>query len=65
MCMIGGFLGAYALLCRLMNFGSSQTANMIDIICTLFEGDITDFLLRLSVSLSISIQSLAFCPSFL
>ncbi len=48
MCILGGFLGAYAILCRLMNFGSSQTANMIDILCTLFEGDVTDFLLRLS-----------------
>lgn len=48
MCIIGGFLGAYAILCRLMNFGSSQTANMIDILCTFFEGDFTDFLLRLS-----------------
>ena len=48
MCILGGFLGAYAILCRLMNFGSSQTANMIDILCTLFEGDVTDFLLWLS-----------------
>lgn len=63
MCMIGGFLGAYAILCRLMNFGSSQTANMIDIICTLFEGDITDFLLRLS-GLFLYVLAIVLCLVF-
>lgn len=55
MCMIGGFVGAYALLCRAENFGNSQTANLIHIIFCITGKNYIDFLLRiLGISLYIS-----------
>ncbi len=46
MCIIGGFLGCYAILCRSKNLGSAQTSNMIEIVCCLLGDNIGDFLLR-------------------
>lgn len=47
MCIIGGYLGAYALLCRCANFGSAQTNNMIQIFCCILGKDYMDFFLRI------------------
>lgn len=47
MCVVGGFCGAYAILCRLGNMGSAQTVNMIEIVCCLLGRNYIDFLLRL------------------
>ncbi|MBO4998954.1 MAG: DUF1275 domain-containing protein [Lachnospira sp.] len=48
MCCVGGFLGAYAILCRLENFGSAQTNNLIQV-CLCFLGrDFFDFMLRVA-----------------
>ena len=47
MCIIGGFMGCYAIMCRSENLGSSQTSNLIQIFTCLFGRDIYDFLLRL------------------
>lgn len=48
MCCVGGFLGAYAIICRLENFGSAQTNNLIQV-CLCFLGrDFLDFMLRVA-----------------
>lgn len=47
MCIIGGFMGAYALLIRCDNFGSAQTANLIYLFFNLLGGNMVSFLLRL------------------
>ena len=48
MCCVGGFLGAYAIICRLENLGSAQTNNLIQI-CLCFLGrDFFDFMLRIA-----------------
>lgn len=47
MCVVGGFCGAYAILCRMGNMGSAQTVNMIEIVCALLGRNYIDFLLRL------------------
>lgn len=47
MCTIGGFVGAYALLCRAENFGNAQTANLIHIIFCITGKNYIDFLLRI------------------
>lgn len=47
MCIIGGYLGAYALLCRCANFGSAQTNNMIQIFLCILGRDYIDFFLRI------------------
>ncbi len=47
MCIIGGYLGAYALLCRCENFGSAQTNNMIQIFFCIFGKNYIDFFLRI------------------
>jgi uncharacterized membrane protein YoaK (UPF0700 family) len=46
MCVIGGYLGGYAVLCRAGTFGSAQTLNLIDIVCTLLGRDLYHFGLR-------------------
>lgn len=48
MCIIGGFLGAYALLCRDFNFGNSQTANLIQIFTCVIGSNFLEFLLRIA-----------------
>ncbi|MGN0482929.1 MAG: YoaK family protein [Lachnospiraceae bacterium] len=47
MCLVGGFMGAYALLVRCNNFGSAQTTNMIYIITCLLGGNLLEFLVRI------------------
>lgn len=47
MCLIGGFMGAYALLIRCDNLGSAQTSNLIYLFLNLLGGDIFSFLIRL------------------
>ena len=47
MCLNGGFLGGYSLLCRNGNFGSAQTTNMFQIIFTLFGKNLVEFSTRL------------------
>lgn len=46
MCLIGGFFGSYALLSR-GNFGSAQTANLINLFINLGASDFLDAVLRL------------------
>lgn len=46
MCVVGGFLGAYALLNHHEIFGSSQTSNMIYMIMNLLGRNAGEFLLR-------------------
>lgn len=47
MCINGGFLGGYCLLCRSGNFGSAQTTNMIQILFNLFGNNLKDFFMRI------------------
>lgn len=47
MCFTGGFIGAYALLNRIDNFGSAQTSNLIELIFSLFGKNKTEFFIRL------------------
>lgn len=47
MCLNGGFLGGYSLLCRNENFGSAQTTNMFQILFTLFGNNFEEFSIRL------------------
>jgi uncharacterized membrane protein YoaK (UPF0700 family) len=47
MCVVGGYFGGYAVLSRSGNFGSAQTLNLIEIVCTLLGRDYRHFLLRL------------------
>ena len=47
MCLTGGFLGAYALLCRDFNFGNSQTANLIQIFTCILGKNLFEFALRI------------------
>ena len=47
MCISGGFMGGYALFSRLGNFGSAQTANLIEIILNIFGRDYKEVSLRL------------------
>ena len=47
MCIIGGFMGAYALLIRFGNFGSSQTSNMIYIITGILGGNNREVITRI------------------
>ncbi len=51
MCATGGFLGAYALLCRSENLGSAQTNNLIQVVLCLLGRNLPDFLLRVSGAL--------------
>ncbi|MGP1433061.1 MAG: YoaK family protein [Catonella sp.] len=47
MCISGGFMGGYALFSRLGNFGSAQTANLIEIILNIFGRDYKEVSFRL------------------
>lgn len=47
MCMVGGFLGAYAILSRSGNFGSAQTSNLIYIVLFILGNNFKSFLLHL------------------
>ena len=47
MCLVGGFMGAYALLNRCDNFGSAQTSNMIYLVMNLLGGNLPGVLIRL------------------
>lgn len=46
MCVSGGFMGGYALFSRAGNFGSAQTANLIEIILNIFGRDYKEVSLR-------------------
>lgn len=46
MCISGGFMGGYALFSRAGNFGSAQTANLIEIILNIFGRDYKEVSLR-------------------
>lgn len=62
MCMVGGFCGSYALLLR-GNFGSAQTANLIQMFISISEVSVLDAFVRIS-ALGIFMISL-FISSFL
>ena len=47
MCLVGGFLGAYALFNRGGNLGSAQTANLISIVFCLLGNNLEEFTIRL------------------
>ena len=51
MCISGGFMGGYALLSRAGNFGSAQTANLIEIILSIFGRDYKETGLRIAALL--------------
>lgn len=46
MCLIGGFIGAYAILIRCNNLGSAQTANLLCIVLLFLGKNMKEFLLR-------------------
>jgi uncharacterized membrane protein YoaK (UPF0700 family) len=46
MCIVGGYFGGYAVLSRSGTFGSAQTLNMIEVVCTLLGHDYRQFFLR-------------------
>ena len=46
MCLIGGFLGAYAIINRFGNLGSAQTANLIYIILCFLGHNLKEFILH-------------------
>lgn len=48
MCLIGGFLGAYALLNRGGNLGSAQTANLISLVVCLLGANFREFSIRIA-----------------
>ena len=60
MCFIGGYLGAYALLCRCANFGSAQTTNMIQMLCNILGKNYADFLLRIT-GLLLFVSAIVIC----
>lgn len=47
-CVIGGFLGGYALLCAAGTLGNAQTMNLLELVLALLGGDLTQVLLRLA-----------------
>lgn len=47
MCLIGGFIGAYAILIRCNNLGSAQTSNLLCIVLLFLGKNMKEFLLRL------------------
>ncbi|MDO5516877.1 MAG: YoaK family protein [Clostridium sp.] len=47
MCLIGGFLGAYAILSRSGNLGSAQTSNLIYVVLYFLGRNLKEFLLHL------------------
>lgn len=60
MCTIGGFLGGYVLFCRIDNFGSSQTSNMVEIILSIIGRDYIELLLRL-LGLALYVSAIIIC----
>ena len=44
--LVGGFLGAYAILLHMGNFGSAQTGNIMEMAASLVSGEWYDVLLR-------------------
>ena len=46
MCFIGGFLGAYAIIHRVGNLGSAQTANLILVVLSFLGHNLNEFILR-------------------
>lgn len=60
MCIIGGYLGAYALLCRCANFGSAQTNNMIQIFFNILGRNYIDFFLRI-LGLFLYVAAIVIC----
>ena len=44
--LVGGFLGVYAILLRMGNFGSAQTGNIMEMAASLVSGEWYDVLLR-------------------
>jgi uncharacterized membrane protein YoaK (UPF0700 family) len=47
MCVVGGFFGSYAIVNGFENMGSAQTTNMIEVVCTIFGKNYSEFLLRI------------------
>lgn len=60
MCTIGGFMGGYAIFCRMSNFGNAQTANLIEIITDIVGRDFYDVMFRL-LGLCIYIAAIIIC----
>ena len=48
MCLIGGFLGAYAIFNRCGNLGSAQTSNLIYVVLCFLGRNLKEFLLHFS-----------------
>jgi uncharacterized membrane protein YoaK (UPF0700 family) len=47
MCMIGGYFGAYAIVCRSGNLGAAMTLNLIEVVYCLIGQNFVDFFLRI------------------
>lgn len=47
MCLIGGFIGGYAILNRCGNLGSAQTANLIYVVICFLGSNIYEFIIRI------------------
>lgn len=60
MCVMGGFMGGYAIFCRMSNFGNAQTANLIEIITEIVGRDFFDVMLRL-IGLGIYVSAIIIC----
>lgn len=63
MCTIGGFMGGYAIFCRMSNFGNAQTANLIEIITGIVGRDFYDVMLRI-IGLFIYVLAIIICVIF-
>ena len=60
MCVMGGFMGGYAIFCRMSNFGNAQTANLIEIITGIVGRNFFDVMLRL-IGLGIYVFAIVLC----
>ena len=60
MCVMGGFVGGYAIFCRMSNFGNAQTANLIEIITGIVGRNFFDVMLRL-IGLGIYVFAIVLC----
>lgn len=60
MCLIGGYFGVYAIMCRMDNLGSAQTNNLILIVCCLLGKNFIDFFLR-AIGACLYISAIGIC----
>lgn len=59
MSLIGGFLGAYAIISRTSNFGSAETTNMIAIVIGLLDNNFETYIFRV-LALSLYVSAIVF-----